>query len=35
MNARIASESSHAFDQEDPQYLLAKEYLWFDNREDQ
>ena len=34
MNARIAFESSHAFDQEDPQYLLAKEYLWFDNRED-
>ena len=27
MNARIAFESSHAFDQEDPQYLLAKEYL--------
>ena len=34
MNARIAFESSHAFDQEDPQYLLAEEYLWFDNRQD-
>ncbi len=34
MNARIAFESSHAFDEEDPQYLLAKEYLWFDNRQD-
>ena len=34
MNARIAFESSHSFDEEDPQYLLAKELLWFDNRQD-